>query len=161
MIISNFEVFSNQWKSMILPIPGVTSFKVTKTDDFEVLAGYTEQDCIKSKYWTFPGRNDFDRSMSSSCDGALYGLEDGPEIDDDLPSWENKHDSITVTNLPENINFKVDGSSIYISYDCSVKKSHYNISGMVYPCVSMSNEGNILLSDITFENEKSQQTNAF
>ena len=141
---------------MILPIPGVTSFKVTQTDDFDgriLLAGYTEHNCIKSKYWVFPGRNNFDRSMSlSSYGGVLYGLEDGPEIDDDL-SWENKHDSITVTNLPETINFEVNSSS-RDKANCSIEKYEYNITGMVYPCVSICDESSILLSDIKFENEK-------
>ena len=144
---------------MILPIPGVTSFKVTKTDDCGVMSGYTEHNCIESEVWPFPG-GDWDRSMSCcSFSGGIYGLEDGPEVDDNLSSWDDKHDSITITNLPETINFEVNSFSDgnIKKSNCSIKKSEYNITGMVYPCVSICDASKILLSDITFVNEKNQE----
>jgi len=120
------------WKSMILSIPGVTSFKVTYFDNRGdgVMSGYTEHSNIKSKNWTFPGQEDWYHSIASYCyNGKIYGTEDASSANYGLCDWRTKNDYIIIKNLPETINFEVNGNAK--KSNCSIKKSKYNVN---YEC---------------------------
>ena len=60
---------------MILPIPGVKSFNVTKMSGsgFELMSGFTEHNCIKSINCDFPIMSHWDRAIGcNSSNGHVW-----------------------------------------------------------------------------------------
>lgn len=138
------------WKSMILPVRGITSFKVINmTKKFIGHIGVTEHRKILPDghllHWK--------KSVSSnSINGSITDYLDEDYVHDGLCPWASKHDSIIFDISSSWVIIEINSKNPLRSPNQTYKVSKSATTGKLYPAISIGvANAEIIMTDIEFE----------